>query len=133
MVTVRFDLGTGDQRWADILDTPGNLSEYGRDVAVAGDRVYATGISGPSWFGSYLGNDTLLDLPLDYVTVAYVAGDGLRAWTARDNPDGASPARPASIAADGERVYVTGLINDLVFDPLSKRRGASVATVAYAA
>jgi len=137
MVTTALRVSDGSEAWTTVLDTPGRLTEIGRDLAVApgGERLYVTAMSGPLWAGAGVGSQTLSDLPVDAATIAYDTADGTQEWVARYNAatTGSDPVRPSSmaVAPDGSRVFVLASVNTPVFNPAAKRRTAAYATLAY--
>lgn len=100
-VTLAYDTDDGRERWASVYLEPIAWNE-GIDLAVSPDgaSVFTTGRSqdagisaaGEGW---------------DYATVAYAAGDGSRRWVARYEGVAYS-STPTEVAADDNRVYVTG-------------------------
>jgi hypothetical protein len=137
MVTLALGSSDGETTWSSVLDGPGQISEYGRDLAVSPDgrRVYATAISGPLWVASGVGNATLTDAPLDAATVAYDAADGSQVWIGRYNggPGGSAPTRSSGMTLnpDGSRVFVLTTVNTPVLNPTRERRTAAYGTIAY--
>lgn len=126
--TVAYDAATGQQLWAARYDNPLGASikeDAGRAIAVApdGSRVYV--------LASSMGDSALYD----YATIAYTAQDptdpeaeGRQLWVARYSDSNNGVDEPADIAANSERVFVTGWS-----DGGQNGTGADFTTAAYEA
>ena len=136
MATVAYDAATGGQNWASFAGTPADVHAWGRDVTVSpdGTHIYTTGQGSRFQAFSGMGNATIFDTPIDFVTVAHDAG-GTQRWVARFNSRtaGLAPERAGGIAVrpDGGRVFVVGYLGDPTWGPNRKDQEAALGTVAY--
>lgn len=102
-ILLAYDAATGALAWSDRYDGPAHAYDDVFALAVAGDRVFATGLSaGGAGHGPY-----------DAATLAWDASTGQRQWTSRyDHPDSFSIIdsweTPNDIATGGDRVFITG-------------------------
>jgi DNA-binding beta-propeller fold protein YncE len=96
--TVSYDAATGHRVWSARTNHP--ASEFLRSIAVSpdGGLVFATGSTQPVG-ASYP----------SYLTVAYDATTGHRAWVARHNGQLATVPLASGVSPDGGSLYVTGL------------------------
>ncbi len=116
IATVGYDLATGAKIWSTRYDGPASFEDfaYGAEVSPDGSTVYVTGY-------------TRSRRSSDFVTLAYDAATGARAWTARydGRAHGFDFAYALDMSPDGSRLYVTG--------SSTGRTGVDYATVAYEA
>ena len=94
--TTAYDAATGARLWVRRYVGPGNGYDAASSVATHGGRVFVTGRSDGSGSGA------------DYATVAYDAATGARLWVSRYNGPGNGYDAASSVAADGQKVFVTG-------------------------
>ena len=110
--TVAYDATTGALLWDRTYKGRKRGKDVGRSVATDGHRVYVTGESdGPG-------------TNADFATVAYDATTGSTVWVRRYRGLGFGIEKAASVATDGQRVYVTGGSGEIGTD-------YDFATVAY--
>jgi WD40 repeat protein len=112
-VTVAYDAGTGDQRWLETYNGPGNNYDAAYAIAASpdGSRVFVTGDS--------LGTSNHVDM----TTIAYDAATGAQLWGRRHHggpQDCGSYGRSVVVRPDSSQVFVTGGVCPNIF-----------ATVAY--
>jgi DNA-binding beta-propeller fold protein YncE len=99
-LTVAFDMADGSEEWSATYHGPAGGTSIPAAVAVSPDssRVFVTGTSE--------GRGTARD----YLTVAYRASDGARAWVTRNGTPQDDYAVALGVSPDGERVYVAGTV-----------------------
>jgi DNA-binding beta-propeller fold protein YncE len=111
-------LAGGGALWGKRYDGPAHKTDAGEAIARSADgtKVFVAGLS---YGGSALG--------YDYVTLAYNASTGAKAWASRYNGPGSGLDAPTAIAVspDGTKVYVTGESFG------NSTTGQAYATVAY--
>lgn len=121
--TVAYDATTGEELWSARLTTPGHTDEQARDIAVSpdGGRVFVAGFSSvlfsndgySAGFGCSYGDSIFCRgnyQTVDFITIAYDAAGGSRAWTARFNGSGADAgaATRVVVSPEGGRLFVAG-------------------------
>ena len=100
--TVAYDTNDGSQLWVGRYNGPANSGDWARQLAVAGNRVFATG-----------GSPGMAQPLQDFATVAYDTTNGHQLWVARyqgldDQSSWFSITRAIGVSPDGTRVFVTG-------------------------
>jgi len=132
------DAGTGQVRWTRPLALPGHKTELATGLAVApeGDRVYVTGLSEVAGYGflAIEGGSFTADSGLgSYSTMALSADQGQPLWSGRFRAQADEGARAwgLSLAPDGSRLYVTGMVSRAVIDPQTAGMPSAHVTVAY--
>jgi DNA-binding beta-propeller fold protein YncE len=120
--TVAYDAGTGALAWENRRVWDEDNWSTPTEMALAGGRVFVAGLTRG-------GGDS------DYATLALDAGTGAELWAKRQELEQHDFEAPLAIAANEERVYVTGISSSSQTSILFGGQGAlsDQATVAYEA
>ena len=139
-VVLALDAASGAIAWTTPLGLPGHTTEGTTGIAVApdGEHVYATGLSEVAGYGflAINGGSFTADSGLgSYATAALSADGGTPVWSARYRAEADEGARPWSIsmAPDGSRVYVAGMVSRAVVEADTLEMPSAYVTVAYEA